>query len=208
MKKILQFILVLAVALGQVSCEGDEGPEGPPGPTGAQGPVGPTGPQGEPGESGAAQVYEFPADFEQDDDGLYSIYINFTANEIEAAESDVVLVYRFRGAYTDDNDTDILLWSPLPETVLLPQNRIFQYSFLHSLAEVLVYIDSQFDLATLSAEDLARYTTNQGFRIVVIPGDFMDGGRTSGPPVDFKNYADVADFFKLTEASVQKIDLK
>ena len=205
MKKILQFILVLAVALGQVSCEGDEGP---PGPAGPQGPAGPTGAQGEPGESGMAQVFEFPADFEQDSSGTYAVYLNFAANEISAEESDVVLVYRFRGGYTDENDTDILLWSPLPETLLIDANRIIQYNFLYSMAEVLIYIDSQFDLATLSDEEIAGLTTQQGFRVVIIPGDFMDEGRTAGPPVDFKNYREVADFFNISEADVQKIDIR
>lgn len=205
MRKILQLILVLAVALGQVSCEGDEGP---PGPAGPQGPAGPTGAQGEPGESGMAQVFEFPADFEQDSSGTYAVYLNFAANEISAAESDVVLVYRFRGVYTDENDADVLLWSPLPETLLIDANRIIQYNFLHSLAEVLIYIDSQFDLTTLSAQQIAALTTQQGFRVVIIPGEFMDGGRTAGPPVDFSNYGEVADFFNIAEADVQKINLK
>lgn len=196
--------MVLTVALGQISCEGDEGPEGPPGPTGAQGPAGPAGPQG---ESGAAQVFEFGADFEADEDGAYAIYLDFAANNIEVTDTDVVLAYMFRGAYTDDDDNDVLLWSPLPQTLLLSQNRILQYNFLHSFAEALIYIDSQFDLATLPAADLAARTTGQGFRVVVIPGNLLEGGRISGSPVNLKNYEEVAKLFNLSEASVQKINL-
>ncbi|MCC9137688.1 collagen-like protein [Pontibacter silvestris] len=198
MKKLLQFFLILAVAFGHVACEGDEGP---PGPQGEQGEQGPQGEQGEPGESSTAQAYDFNWTFEPDEDGYY--YYGFNFAEIQDADvtvsnSDIILVYW--NPYESLNlGTDI--WMPLPQTMFL-QDGILSVSYLYTTEFLEIDLNAGFDLATTPS-----VTDNQRFRMVVIPGELLNG-RTAGAPVDYKNYEEVVKYFNISEDNVKKIQLQ
>ena len=201
MKRLVYFFMMLALAFGQ-ACEGPEGPEGPPGPEGPTGPTGPAGP------ATTASVFEFGVNFEPDPDGDYSAFIPFDAfaeEGLSVQESDVVLLYMLRGAYELDNGTPVLIWSPMPQTFLATQGSVI-FNYVHTYLEVLIFIQSQFDLSTLSTEALANLTQNQAFRMVVLPGELMNG-RVAKLKIDLNNYEEVAKYYNLTEENVKQITL-
>lgn len=203
MKKILQFILVLAVALGQVSCEGDEGPPGPAGAAGPAGPAGPAGAQGEPGESGEARVLDFMLTFEPDDEGEnYSTGIEFSENDdfdLVVSESDVVLAYSYFGAIDDPEDPEgsIAFWSPLPQTFGVEGGGTVTYNYAYSKLFLFLFMQSQLNLA-----DHPELTDEQVFRLVVIPGEIING-RTSKPAVDLNNYEEVIKYYQIDDSNVR-----
>lgn len=197
MKRLLQFILILAVALGQVACEGDEGPEGPPGP---QGPQGPVGAQGPPGETQKSKVIDFLVDFEATSTPTnYSVALGF-GDDITVAPGDVVLVYMLIDVLDDPDDPEggIPVWSLLPQTFTVTQGQV-KYNFAYSTVALFLFIEANFNLT-----NQAGFTTDQGFRAVIIPGDLLNG-RTAGPEVDYNNYNEVIRHFKIDDSNVKKI---
>jgi hypothetical protein len=197
MKRLLHFILILALALGQ-ACEGPEGPQGEPGPKGDPGTPGTPGAQGPAGPAGTpatADVYQiggfnFAAPNFQD-------VIGFEENDIEVVEDDVIMVYRLAGAFENQP-----LWAPLPQTLYHPQGP-FLYSFVHSPELLAIGIAGGFDLSVLPT----TITTDQAFRIVIVPGTIRNG-RKIMPTIDYKNYNEVAKYYQITEDKVKKIRLK
>lgn len=192
--------MILAIAVGQIACEGPEGPEGTPGPAGPQGPQGPAGPAG---TGTTAQVFDLDDfNFTADDDTLG---INLTALAqagITVQESDVILVYRFEAAYINSNNVTIPVFSPLPQTKLLSQGTLI-YDFFHSHELLGIYLKRNFNLTTLSANDTEQYLTNQIFRFIIIPGEFL--GRRSE---QFLTYDEVAEYYNIKESDIKRIDLK
>jgi len=207
MKRLLQFIMLFfAIAFVQ-ACEG---PEGEVGPQGEPGPQGATGAQGPAGTSAPTPTtYNITGwNFTADDD--WQLGINFEDMEMEVNESDAILVYRLYSAFEDDNGEVIPVWQQLPATYFLPAG-MFQYGFIHTPYELAIYMQGQFDLSTLEAD----YTTDQIFRIVVIPAEYKlrtDGTKVkvdlSKYPINFKNYDEVSNYFKIKEQDVRKIEIK
>lgn len=78
-----------------------------------------------------------------------------------------------------------------------------QYDFIHTFDAINIFLDAQFDLAELGA----GWTQEQVFRIVIIPGEFVNG-RTAGKGLDYNNYEAVAKFFNIKESDVKKLELK
>ena len=199
--RILHFIMILALGLGQ-ACEGpegDPGPQGEKGDTGAQGPAGPAGPAG---ESGKATVFDLGWDFTEEND--YSLYGTFadiaTALEIdnlEIGDNDAVLVYWYLGQEDDESD----VWMPLPQTLFLEKGTL-QYNFYYTKTILNLFANASFDLSTTP-----EYATDQGFRIVIIPGG-PAGGRIVKPSIDYKKYSEVAKYYNITEERIKKIKLK
>ncbi|WP_162052615.1 hypothetical protein [Pontibacter pamirensis] len=207
MKKILQLFMVLAIALGHTACEGDEGPPGPAGPAGTAGAQGPAGPQGQPGESGAARVLDFSVNFEADDDGNYSTGISFAETEnfdLTILDSDVVLVYALAGAIDDPEDPEnsIIFWSPLPQTYNLEGGGTATYNYAYSRLFLLLFLQSGANLA-----DFPGLTDDQVFRLVVVPGDLLNG-RKAKPAVDLTNYEEVIKYYNIDDSVVRKIKIK
>jgi hypothetical protein len=201
MKRLLQFVMILVVALGQVACEGDEGPAGPAGPAGPQGPQGPQGP---PGVTQQARVFDFSWTFTEEDD--YTFALGFEENEITVAPSDVIMVYAFAGAIDnpDDPENPILFWSPLPQTFTAEDGERATFNFAYSSLFMFLFIQTDADV------DLANYpdfTDDQIFRMVVIPGEQMNG-RRAGPAVDLKDYEKVKAYFNIDERNVRKLQVK
>lgn len=163
--KIAPLLISLAVLVSLNSCN-NTSEIGPPGPKGDRGPVGP---KGEPGESG--YVIEWSD-------------INFTApnyevllphGDFEGVDSDVALVYLLWAV--DDNDVEI--WRQLPSTVFFEDGGILQYNFDFSKYDVNLFLDGNVALDELGG----NWTDGWYARVVIVPGEFVDGGR-----IDFSDY--------------------
>ena len=160
MKKLINFIAVVAI-VAVSSCISDN--VGPAGPQGPQGPQGPEGPQGESGF-----VFEYEEVTFTDPD--YDVILPFPEN-FESLPSDVALVYLlWEIVEIDGIDTEI--WRQVPQTVLTDQG-ILQYNFDFSMVDVRLFLEAEFDLAKLGAED----TDNWIARVVIVPGDFWNSSR-------------------------------
>ncbi len=159
------------------------------------GPIGPQGFQGPEGPQGAAGGLEFAKAFE--------ITTNFTAaNEysllepfgFEVFEADVTLVY----ILWDVLENGEPVWRLLPQTVFLTDG-ILSYNYDFTLTDVSIFLDGNVpNFATVPA----GFRLNQTFRVVVIPTEFLAGGRQ-----DF-TYEKVIKAFKISEASFKKRDLR
>jgi hypothetical protein len=187
MKRILLSLSLLATAF-LLSCQGPQGPEGP------EGLPGPQGPQGEAGVNILGQVFDITGTFNTDND--FRIYFEFPTDKIEVFESDIVLVYRLWEKVPNGNSS-LDVWRLLPQTVILPQG-LLQYNFDHTFLDVSVFVDTQFNRTTLES----RYTTNQTFRVVVLPADFAKSARLS-KEIDFNNYQEVKDLLQLDKRKVE-----
>lgn len=128
---------------------------------------GPPGPPGEDGLYTVGKTYEYDVNFTYfPEENLYSAFLEFPAVE----PSDGVLVYRM--AVIGSTET----WSLIPQNFFLPQG-IIQYVYTHTNEDVELIIDGNFDLANLGNQ----YTTNQVFRVIIVPSDFV---ATSGVNVN------------------------
>ena len=194
MKKVLLSLSLLATAF-LLSCQGPQGPEGL---EGLPGPQGPQGPKGDPGVNILGQVFDITGTFNTDND--YRIYFEFPTDKIEVFESDIVLVYRLWEKVPNGNNS-LNVWRLLPQTVILPQG-LLQYNFDHTFLDVSVFVDTQFNRTTLES----RYTTNQTFRVVVLPADFAKSARLS-KEIDFTNYQEVKDLLQLDTRKVESYQI-
>ncbi len=190
MKKIL-FSLSLLASVFVMSCKG---PAGPPGFDGSPGPQGPEGPAGV-NIAGSAFDVNVPV-FNTAND--FRVYFEFPQS-VEVLESDAVLVYREWEKIADPNGgAPISVWRLLPQTIFLPNRGALQYNFDHTFTDASMFIDTQFDRNTLEA----KYTTNQKFRVVIIPADFAANGRL-GLPIDHNDYKAVSEFLHLDERQIK-----
>lgn len=76
--------------------------------------------------------------------------------------SDVVLVYRWTGVNALGND----IFEPIPTDYNLAEGEL-SYFFDHSVDDVVLYLESDFD--PMLRQD---YALNQSFKIVIVPGYF------------------------------------
>jgi hypothetical protein len=164
MKKILTLLLISVFSL--TSCSND-------GPVGPQGPQGPQGPAGADGLIGT--VIDLQGSFASADDFLV---LDFNDEGIEVFESDVVLVYLKTGEDGTAGGAPVEVFSMLPHNVFFTDGKILQYDFDFTFFDVQIFLKGTFDFDTLDS----GYTTNQIFRIVVVPAEFA---QTSG--IDLSN---------------------
>ena len=157
MKSTLLF-LTACLSLIFVSCEG------PTGPPGFDGRDGLDGLDGQDGINILGQVLEIEGDFNAGNE--YAIFYEFPQT-VEVFESDIVLVYILWDQTEDGNGETVDIWRLLPQTRILDQG-LLQYNFDHTFLDVSVFLESDFDLGTLTAGD----TDNQIFRIAIMPSDF------------------------------------
>lgn len=147
MKNILLF-LALSSTILFTSCTGDTGPPGPAG-----GLV-------------YAKIFEKTVDFQLDNQsGLPTSIIGIP---VEVYESDAILVYRLE-KQVDINGEVFDAWSQLPQNFFLANGDILQYIFNHTIYDVEIQIDGNFDTSTLIGTNFAR---NQTFRIAVVPAEY------------------------------------
>lgn len=166
MKKTALLLAGLVLAIFS-SCEGPVGPPGPPGFDGLD---------GQDGINILGTVLEIEGTFSFDND--YRIFYEFPQT-VEVFESDVVLVYILWEQVDDGNGELIDVWRLLPQTRFLDQG-LLQYNYDHTFFDVSVFLESDFDLATLSPGD----TDNQVFRIAIMPAEFGQNSKLDRSNLD------------------------
>lgn len=177
MKKLLAFVAPLAFVFALTSCQPDSA--GPQGPTGAQGP------QGIPGQDGGielAKAFEIITDFAPSNE--YSLVEPYG---FDVFPSDVTLVYILWDTDADGNE----LWRMLPQTAYL-DNGLLTYNFDFTSSDVNIFLDGTVPNFA-SVPD--SYLLDQTFRVVVVPAEFVGGGRQ-----DF-TYENITKKYNLTEES-------
>ena len=176
MKKIT-VALSAFLALFIISCEG---PQGVPGFDGLDAPL--------------SKVIEIEGDFTTGND--YNLFYEFES-DIEVFETDIVLVYILFEQTQDNNGDSVDVWRLLPQTRILNQG-LLQYNFDHTFLDVNIFLESDFDLGTLTAGD----TDNQIFRIAVIPAE--NTGKSS---LDISNLDAVLNSLNVNEEDIRRIQL-
>ncbi len=181
MKAIFTIISLLSI-LGFSSCFiSDDGQVGPVGP---QGPAGPQGPQGAAGESGFVFEYtdiNFTAP-------AYEVFLTYP-DDFETLPSDVAIVYLLWGVEEIDG-VEVEIWRQLPQTLIVDEG-LLQYNFDFSQNDVRLFLDADFPLDILTANDTDEWIA----RVVVVPGNFWNGRR------------DLSDYYELEkELGLPKIN--
>ncbi|MGB5553604.1 MAG: collagen-like protein [Flavobacteriaceae bacterium] len=187
MKKIT-LLLGAFLTLFFVACEG---PQGPPGYDGYDGL---DGLDGLDGINILGKVIDIEGDFTAADN--YTIAYEFPQT-FEVFETDVVLVYLLWDQTTDGNDDPVDIWRLMPQTRILDQG-LLQYNFDYTFFDVTLFLESDFDLATLPAGD----TDNQVFRIAVLPAEALSSAK-----IDTSNLEGIMGMMNMTDKEVQKITL-
>lgn len=180
MKKLFQIFAVIGIISFQ-ACEG------PIGPTGPQGQQGQQGPQGAPGVNIVGTTIEVEIDFNEAND-----YTGFADTPFLLEESDALLVYRLSGV---DNNRDV--WRLLPQTYFF-QEGVLQYNFDYTIADVSIFLDGAIDLSTVPPQ----WATDQVFRIIVVPSDFIRNR------MDLTNYEAVTKMLGITDSDFKKVEVR
>ncbi len=188
MKK-LSLVFGAFLTLFLVSCEG---PIGPPGFDGLDGR---DGQDGEDGINILGTVIDIEGTFNLDND--YTIGYEFP-NTVEVFETDVVLVYLLWDQTEDGNGEPVDIWRLMPQTRILDQG-LLQYNYDHTFFDVAMFLEADFDLATLPAVD----TDNQVFRIAILPAESVSGKSS----LDRTNINQVMTYLGVAEKDVQRIKL-
>ncbi len=200
LKKLLAIAWVLVIGFS-ISCKGPEGPAGQKGDTGAAGPTGATGATGATGPKGAdgtsggggALIFASGADT-TDSDGYFSRSIsNLSAEEIEAWDSAVILVYlKSSGVY----------W-PLPGLVAFGTSSQSEFTFVHGIDGTTFFTDIfQINWTGRGATPAVPVPVRivQDLRLIVIPGEKVSRLDAS---VNWKSYEETVKALGLTETDVK-----
>lgn len=182
--KALSYLMIICL-LSIFACEGPEGPRGPQGPRGEDGLDGLDGQEG--------YTFEYTnVDFTSPE---YSALLEFPS-DFSMLESDVALVYFLWGTVDFDGE-EVDEWRPLPMDWFTDSGQV-QYNYNFTKYDVVLYMDGEVDLGTLGAQ----YTDGWVVRVVVVPAQFADNGRTAG--VDLSNYKEVVEYFGLEDPPVDE----
>ncbi|RYZ84526.1 MAG: hypothetical protein EOP06_17930 [Proteobacteria bacterium] len=167
-------LLFLFAAIGMTALTSCEGDQGP---------------QGPPGASTEASVFELNSvDFNFNSG--YFISGSYPSN-LQVLDSDVVLMYRL----SDLIDSSTPIWQQIPRTLFSEAGEV-DYDFDFSAIDFQIYVGGTFELTP-------EYTGNQTFRIVVIPGQFVD--RSAAPKVDLSDYNAVIKAYNIDDSNIQII---
>ena len=153
-----------------------------------QGCSGPEGPQGATGYSAEAEVFEVTTSFSTSNNFAKLVTLNPAI-----LNSDMVLVYRL---FDVVNGADV--WRSLPQTVYLTQGDL-DYNFDFTKYDVNIFLDSNFDLTTLSPS----WAQNQVFRVVIIPGYLSNKKRKT---IDFNDYNAVVKAFNINKNQIKTLN--
>ncbi len=178
-----------------ISCEG---PEGPPGLNGFDGLDGVDGQDGAPGIQG--QVFEIDGvnfTFDASSNLWSSLFAYEDYTDFEIFESDAVLVYRFDGQIDLSDGSTADAWSLIPQNFFVAEGTM-QYTTAHTFVDFEIFIDGNFDLATLSTD----FTDNQSFRVVIVPSEFLQS-----TDLDTANLSSVMGRMGVALDQVQKIHI-
>lgn len=181
MKKItLTIAAVFALIL--TACSSSDGRDGIDGIDGVDG-VNTTG-----------NVYQVAGDFTPAND--YNLTFEFPTT-VEVFESDVVLVYILWEQVDGTDGQPINVWRLMPQTRLLDQGTLI-YNYDHTFVDARFFLESDFDLGTLSTGD----TANQTFRVAILPAEAVNG------KLDTSNINDVMGILDTKEEDVIQVSLK
>ena len=131
-------------------------------------------------------VFEYEFDFLSEDG--YSFYHTFP-DGFEALPSDVVLVYLLWGS--DDSGNDI--WRLLPQSQMMEFGWL-QYNYDFTQNDFSIFMEADFPLGNLGP----NFTNDWVARVVVVPGQFLSGGRLKST-VDYSDYNAVKEAFDLPD---------
>lgn len=117
--------------------------------------------------------------------------------------SDMVLVYRLSGITPSGKD----IFELMPTTYHFDNGTanpdFLSYYFDFSVDDVVVYLESNFDLSGMS-----DYTDNQVLRVMIIPG-YGSNFRTSASSLEqFKDYDAVVKKYGIKESNIKQISVK
>lgn len=183
MKKIT-LILGAFLTLFMVSCEvnsvdGRDGLNGFDGEDGLDAPL--------------PKILEFTDTFDASNE--FGFRYTFESN-IEVLTSDVVLVYILWDVVDADDGGTIDVWRLLPQTRILDQG-LLQYNYEHTFVDVDIFLEADFDLATLPTAD----TEDQTFRIAVLPAETT--GKSS---LDRSDMDSVLAYLGVAEKDITKVE--
>ena len=177
MKKFLSLIVLSSIFFISCSSDDDGGARGP------------QGPPGEDGLDGLGYTYERTIDLEYLADlNLYSQVVRIPDDVATfEPESDAVFVYRLALLEAENGGT-IDSWSLIPQN-FFTDDGTFQYVYNHTVRDVEILIDGNYDLSNLSSQ----YIDNQTFRIVVLPSAAFE----ANADIDFSNFGEVQKRFEM-----------
>ncbi|MEI7510251.1 MAG: collagen-like protein [Flavobacterium sp.] len=170
MKKITLFIAFIGM-IGLQGCTGPQGAPGTPGQNGQDGLL--------------SQVIELQnVNFGYDSTNGYTIYRTLSPS---IYVSDNILVYRLTG--TINSSTPI--WQLIPRTLYLTQGDL-DYDYDFSKIDFSIYAGGTYNLALTPT-----YINNQTFRIVILPGYFINKSKQ----VDTSNYNEVIKAYNIDDSN-------
>lgn len=193
MKKITLFLGAF-LTLFFISCEG---PQGLDGFDGFDGEDGSNGLNGEPGIQG--QVFEVDGiNFDYIvADNVYETFLVFSDyTRFEVIKEDAILVYRYDGQVDFEDGSSADSWGLIPQNFFLNEGTM-QYVPSHTLKDVSILIDGNFNLSNLSTD----FIDNQIFRIVIIPSEVAESAK-----MDTSDIKAVMRILGLSEEQVIKMD--
>lgn len=171
-------ILTLFAVVGLIAFSSCEGPEGPPGPPGQDGLI--------------AEVIEREVNFSSANG--FAVSIPLTP---PIFNTDAVLVYHL---YTVSNGVDV--WRLLPQTYYMNDGGALDYNFDYSVNRVNIFLGADFDLNTLSSD----WTQRQVFRVVIVPADVFETGKSVNKP-DYSDYEATIKKFNIDDSNVKRVKL-
>jgi len=173
------------------------GPQGPPGFDGFDGLDGLDGRDGQDGLDGVnilGQVFDIEGSFLPEND--FAFLYEFPQT-VEVFETDVVLVYLLWDETEDGNGEAVDIWRLMPQTRILDQG-LLQYNYDHTFLDVNLFLEADFDLATLPPGD----TENQIFRIAILPAEMTQG------KIDTSNIHSVMGRLNVAEENIQRFKVE
>lgn len=181
---LMKKVYILLTVLGLMASACYETVPGPPGRDGFDGYDGLDGVDGE-----ESYVFEYEFSFTAPNyTSILSLPDNFAM-----LDSDVMLVY-FLWEVTEDN---VEIWRALPQTLYLADG-ILNYNFDFTKYDASVFLDGTTNFDLLGA----NFTDNWIARMVVVPGQFVNGRSA----IDFSNYNEVKELLNLSESKLASPD--
>ena len=190
MKKILLVVLMVGVLLAP-ACEGPEGPQGPPG---FDGQDGVDGEDGTDGIDVIDLVFEAEIDFTEENE--YGVGFGFGEEGFPSDFS--FLVYREFGITQNGRS----VWRLLPQTLFLGEGGVLVYNYEFTNQVLAIFLDGTVNPSTLGAE----FTQDQYFRIVIMPGLFVEGEEEA--KIDYSDFDAVMKMLGKSETDIVKLKQK
>ena len=188
LKKLLMVIGVCFVVF-LAGCKGDDGAVGPAGPAG---PTGATGAAGVDGAGSSAAIISTGAQTSTEGGGFSIGLDSLTADESEAYNSVVVMVYiKAQG-----------VWWPLPGVVSFGNSAVSDFTFVHGVDGSSFFVDI---LTTNWSEnqDTAPTRNFEDIRIILVPGSLLK----LSADVNWKNYDEAVKALGLSDTIAKQASL-